>query len=432
MASLSTKRAHDQSSDEGQQTTAVKKQRLETTADYISHFRDVLLPLYNPKNQNHVARMIDLMSGDMRHYGNIVFDKLRLVVEPIKNPSATSTKTNFTKIVHDISNDSSMSIMAALGVILWPSCGLTGNYKDGSKFPGKSLDASKYKFSMSATAWTSQDRDANGQSRDALEFFEFCTKFCGWLNDQIYQNPLLALNTKAKAREAAEKALEDKNKTREECGLPPIELTEQMVREKWFALYAKNPIKLVKDKTTKKVLPHTEHIDFSRGVVRGLTKAQKEAKDPNYQGLTPDLTAAYHNDNKILNPIVFKTYDGEIIPLEKYLTRPLQTGDVCMVHFQPLPFDDSAKDTNGSTFTPAEVIMYQFAKPNGAPTSNVKLEGGQQFPGAALPTPPPPTTTSSSSTNGNPPPLQHPETPRSVGGPSDEELAAYYENGPDE
>ena len=278
-----------------------KKQRLETATDYICHFRDTLLPNYDKSNPNHVARMLDLQSGDMRHFQNIVLTKLRLVVDVVKNPAKNAKKLYFPRLVNDLSNDANMSLLTPVGSIAWPKCGLTGDYKDGP-YGGETLEKSKCKFSMSALSWSPNDRDANNQSELSLDFMRFAKEFANWINEQIWANPMMAKKSKEAAHTKATEEWEAKNAVLEECGKPPLPFTEDLVKKAWFKYHAANPVKLTKDKETKKFTPHTEYVDFNRPVLRNLTKKEKEIKKNRpvpYVGPSDLFTEAYYKSDKI-------------------------------------------------------------------------------------------------------------------------------------
>lgn len=355
---------------------------LGSVSDCITRFRAALLPLYDKKNPNHVARMLDLQSGDMRHFENIVLEKLRVVVEPIKNPGKDSKKAYWVSLVNDLSNDSTMSLLTCVGTALWAKCGPTGDYKEGI-WGGKTLESSKFKYGLSASSWSSSDRDANNQSEAALSFMKFADKFAAWIHEQQWNNPLLSTRTKAMARDKATEEWESKNTILEECGKPALPFAEELVRKAWFKYFATRPVRLQKEKETKKAVAHTEFVELKRNVVRGLSEKEKKIKQsrPNpYVGFNEMFTESYYKEDKIENPIVYKNYRGLEIPREKMLTRPMQHGDVVMTHCQPQLFEDSPQDSNGLSFNACEVWMIQFAKTSSIRPSNIAFEGGQEFP----------------------------------------------------
>ena len=113
------------------------------------------------------------------------------------------------------------------------------------------------------------------------------------------------------------------------------------------------------------------------------------------------------------------------------LIRPLQHEDVALTHCQPNVFDDSPQSTNGVSFVACEVFMYQYAKTNTVRSSNITLDGGQDFPSVATLTPPENSTVAAASAA--------PKTPDNSSiygrnGITDEELAEAYlnEEGDDE
>lgn len=217
--------------------------------------------------------------------------------------------------------------------------------------------------------------------------------------------------TKSKAKEMADKiSRSSRGKNAQQVDDTEV---QKMIKDEWIESYARDPVRtrMLKVNPTDRVgtipVPNTEYVDFSKPCTRNLTKFERESRDADlklglsYIGAHDVYTAAYYEkDGKIVNPITYREAStSRVISAERMMRRPMQHGDVIMVHYQPQVFDDSLQNTNGVTNSALEVHFIKYnTTTNGLKPSLLCIEGAQDFPIEELEQQQPKATPSTSTT----------------------------------